>query len=48
MPEEHTRNARPSNRKKHQDGQARKKKDSGGEKGEKGDKRRKRQKRKRS
>ena len=45
MPEEHTNNARPSSRKKHQDGQARKKKDS---EGEKGDKRRKRQRRKRS
>ena len=44
MPEEHSRNARPSSREKHQEGQARKRKDTGGEKG---DKRRKRQERKR-
>lgn len=44
MSEKHQKNATPSNREKHQHGQARKKKDAGGEKG---DKRRSKQQRKR-
>jgi hypothetical protein len=44
MSEEHKKNARPSSRGKHEKGQARKKRDSDGEKG---DKRRKKQQRKR-
>jgi hypothetical protein len=44
MTEEHHKNARPSSRGKHQKGQARKRKDAGGEKG---DARRKRQQRRR-
>lgn len=45
MSEEHLTNARPSNREKHEEGQARKRKDAATEKG---DKRRTRQHRKRS
>ena len=44
MSEEHKKNARPSSRGKHEAGQARKRRDAGGEMG---DKRRKRQQRKR-
>lgn len=44
MSEEHKKNARPSSREKHEQGQSRKRKDAGGEKG---DKRRKKQQRKR-
>jgi hypothetical protein len=45
MTEEHKKNARPSSREKHEEGQARKRRDSGKEKG---DVRRKRRNRKRS
>jgi hypothetical protein len=45
MAEEHQKNARPSTREKHEEGQTRKDRDAGKEKG---DKRRKRQTRKRS
>jgi hypothetical protein len=44
MSEEHKKNARPSSREQHEKGQARKQRDTGGEKG---DKRRRRQQRKR-
>ncbi len=44
MSEEHRKNARESNRQKHEEGQARKRRDKGGEKG---DARRHRQQRKR-
>ncbi len=44
MGEEHQKNARPSSREKHEEGQTRKQKDAGGEKG---DKRRTKQRRKR-
>jgi len=46
MSDEHTKNARPSSREQHEEGQNRKKKDAG--RGEKGDKRRKQARRKRS